>query len=220
MRPAIRLAMVAVIVGSGWSVTAGAQEAPQPSADATIRFDGIRVEAGVITSGRLKGSTQVALRIDLGRLAPKVRVLAGVSYFRSDFKASEIREFETALARVVDDPEGNFSIDLGRVRWGDVALDLDFQYLLGTWGGSRWQPYLGLGASAHFRNGSGTAIDGTFVEDALDNISAGINFTAGWDVVLARGLVVNVGGRAVLASDVRTLGLQAGLGYRVPRSSP
>ena len=220
MRIAIRLAMVAVIVGSGWSVTAGAQEAPEPSADATIRFDSIRVEAGMITSGRLKGSTQVGLRIDLGRFAPKVRVLAGVSYFQSDFKASEIREFETALAQVVDDPEGNFTIDLGRVRWGDVTLDLDFQYLPGTWGGGRWQPYLGLGASAHFRNGSGTAIDGTFVEDALDNISAGINFTAGWDVVLARGWVVNVGGRAVLASDLRTLGLQVGLGYRVPRSSP
>ena len=101
-----------------------------------------------------------------------------------------------------------------------MAPDRDFQYLLGTWGGGRWQPYLGLGAGAHFRNGSGTAIDGTFVEDALDNISAGINFMAGRDVVLARGLVVNVGGWAVSASDWRTLGLQAGLGYRVPRSSP
>ena len=215
-----RLAILAAMAWSGWYVTLDAQEAREPSADDAIRFDGIQVEVGAITSGRLKGATQVGLRVDLGRFAPKVRVLAGVSYFRSDFKASEIQEFVTALARVVDDPEGNFTIDLGRVRWGDVALDLDFQYLPGTWGGGRWQPYLGLGASVHFRNGSGTAIDGTFVEDALDNISAGVNITAGWDIALARGLIVNVGGRAVLASDLRTLGLQVGLGYRVPRSSP
>ncbi|NNG17727.1 MAG: hypothetical protein HKM89_14725 [Gemmatimonadales bacterium] len=121
---------------------------------------------------------------------------------------------------MVNDPEGNFTIDLGQARWGDVALGLDFQYLLGTWRGGRWQPYLGLGTSEYFRNGSGTAIDGTFVEGALDNISAGINSTAGWDIALARGVVLNVGGRAVLASDLRANGLQAALGYRVPRSSP
>lgn len=213
--------MLATVVASlGWPATAAAQEATEPANEATLRFDGIQGEAGVITSGRLKGATQIGLRVDLGRFVRRVRVLAGVSYFRSDFKASEIREFEDALARVVEDPEGNFTIDLGRIRWGDVAVDVDFQYLLGSWGGGRWQPYLGLGAGAHFRNGSGTAIDGTFVEDALDNISAGVNFTAGWDITLARGLVLNVGGRAVLASDLRTVGLQVGLGYRVPRSGP
>ncbi len=193
-----------------------AQQALEGFSYDNIRFNGVQVEAGVITSSRLKGAAQVGLRVDLGQFAPRVRLMAGVSYFRSDFTAREIGKFESALAGVVSDPEGNFTIDLGRVRWGDVALDLDFQYLLGTWG--RWQPYVGLGVGAHFRNGSGAAIDGTFVEDALDNTSAGINFTAGWDVAIARGLIVNIGGRGVLASDASTLGLQVGLGYRRTRS--
>ncbi len=218
MRHILRVALLASSVCAASVPGAAAQDALQGFSYDNIRFNGIQVEAGVITSKRLKGATQLGLRVDLGQFAPRVRLMAGLSYFRSDFTAREIGKFETALARVVNDPEGNFTIDLGRVRWADVALDVDFQYLLGSW--RRWQPYLGLGASAHIRNGSGAAIDGTFVEDALDNISAGINVTAGWDVSVAPGIIVNVGGRAVLASDASTLGLQVGLGYRRARRGP
>jgi len=216
MRTGLRSFILASTLCAVSAGGAQAQRALEGFSYDNIRFNGVQVEAGVITSSRLKGAAQVGLRVDLGQFAPRVRLMAGVSYFRSDFTAREIRKFESALAGVVRDPDGNFTIDLGRVRWGDVALDLDFQYLLGTWG--RWQPYVGLGAGAHVRNGSGTAIDGTFVEDALDNTSAGINFTAGWDVAIARGLIVNIGGRGVLASDASTLGLQVGLGYRRTRS--
>ena len=215
MRSNVRFVLVASIVCTALSRSTAAQEPTQGFSYDNIRFSGIQVEAGVITSKRLKGAPQIGLRVDLGQFAPRVRLMAGVSYFRSDFTSREIGEFESALERVVSDPEGNFTIDLGRVRWSDVALDVDFQYLLGSWG--RWQPYLGLGAGAHIRNGSGAAINGTFVEDALDNIGAGINVTAGWDVSVAPGFILNVGGRAVLASDVSTLGLQVGLGYRRAR---
>ncbi len=181
-----------------------------------LRFTGIQGEAALVASNRLDATVSGALRVDLGQVAPRLRVLAGVSYLRSAYQADELRRFADALARVVRDPTGDFTIDLGTVHWSDTALDLDFQYLLGR---GRVQPFVGLGGSVHVRNGSGRAIDGTFVEDALDTIGAGANFTAGWDVRLGTHLLATLGGRAVLASELRTLSLNVGLGYRVPGSS-
>ena len=177
-----------------------------------LRFTGLWVEGGIATSNRLKGTTAYGLRIDFGQFAPRLRMLVGGSYTRSDFKQGEIDEFETKLRNVVDDPTDDFTIDLGDIRWSDVALDVDLQYILVP--GRSYQPYLGAGAGMHIRNGSGQAIDGTFVEDALDMIGAGINLTAGLDVLLTRGLMMNMGGRAVVGSDLQTITLSIGIGYR------
>jgi hypothetical protein len=177
-----------------------------------LRFTGAWVEAGIATSDRLEGAAVYGLRVDLGQFAPRLRVLVGASYTRSDFKKDEIDKFETKLRNVVNDPTNDFTIDLGNIRWSDIALDLDLQYFLVQ--GRSYQPYLGAGAGMHIRNGSGRAINGTFVEDALDMLGAGVNFTAGLDVLLSRGLVMNFGGRAVIGSDLQTLTLTVGLGFR------
>lgn len=177
-----------------------------------IRFTGLWVEAGIATSDRLNGTAAYGLRIDLGQFAPRLRVLVGGSYSRSDFKQDEIDQFEARLRNVVTDPSNDFSIDLGDIRWSDLALDVDLQYFLVQ--GRSYQPYLGAGAGMHIRNGSGQAINGTFVEDALDMVGAGINFTAGLDVDLTRGLMMNLGGRAVVGSDLNTVTLSVGIGYR------
>src|SRR2546426_1715532 len=39
--------------------------------------------------------------------------------------------------------------------------------------------YMGIGIGAHIRHGSGPAINGTFVQDALNEITAGLNGTIG-----------------------------------------
>jgi hypothetical protein len=177
-----------------------------------LRFTGFWPEVGIVTSDRLEGTVDYGLRIDLGQFAPRLRVLVGGSYFRSDFKAAEINKFENTLRRVVTDPTQDFSINLGKIRWSDLALDLDLQYFLIK--NPAWQPYLGIGAGMHLRNGSGKAINGTFVEDALDMLGAGVSFTGGVDVILTRGLLLNLGGRVVVGSDLQTVGLSVGLGYR------
>ena len=170
-----------------------------------------------MTSDRLDGTPSIGLRLDLGEFAPRVRLLVGGSYFRSDFRASELRAFEKALTGIVNDPDSNFTIDVGNIRWSDLELDLDLQYLLTR--GRRWTPYIGLGASAHVRNGSGRAINGTFVEDALDMIGAGLNATAGFDTYLSPTLTFHLGARGVLSSDLNTIAVFAGIGFgkrRVP----
>lgn len=178
-----------------------------------LGFHGVWPEIGIVTSDRLEGTVSYGVRADLGQFAPRLRMLFGVSYFRSDFKSREIAEFATALEEVVTDPTQDFTIDLGNIRWSDVAIELDLQYML-TPAVSRYVPYIGLGAGMHVRNGSGEAINETFVEDALDMLGAGVSATAGLDVKLGRAFLLNVGGRAVFGSDLQTVSFTVGLGYR------
>jgi hypothetical protein len=178
-----------------------------------LGFHGIWGEIGILTSDRLEGTASYGLRVDLGQFAPRLRMLFGVSYFQSDFKSDEIAEFEAALEDVVTDPTQDFSITLGDIRWSDVAVELDLQYMLAP-AASRYQPYLGAGVGMHLRNGSGDAINDTFVEDALDMLGAGVSATAGLDVRLGPSFLLNLGGRAVFGSDLQTVGLSVGLGYR------
>ena len=211
--PKFRLCMLASALVAVLCGTAEAQRPLDRFSYDNLGFHGFWPEIGILTSDRLEGTVSYGARLDLGQFAPRLRMLLGVSYFRSDFKSKEIAEFETALEDVVDDPTGDFTIDLGDVRWSDLALELDLQYIL-TPMTSRYLPYLGLGLGMHLRNGSGDAINGTFVEDALDMLGAGVSATAGMDIKLGQAFVLNLGGRAVFGSDLQTVGMTVGLGYR------
>src|SRR5256886_5894200 len=50
---------------------------------------------------------------------------------------------------------------------------VDLQYVLPQ--GRAVTTYLGIGLGAHVRHGSGPAINGTFVQDALNSVTAGLN---------------------------------------------
>lgn len=197
---------------------ADAQQALERFSYDGIRFAGLHAEVGVVTSDRLKGAVSYGVRVDLGQFAPRVRLQVGGAWYRSEFQTEEIAKFEEALRGVVDDPTGDFDINLGTVHWSDFAIDADLQYLLATAG--RWRPYIGIGAGVHLRNGSGRAIDGTFVEDALDEVGAGLSVTGGFDVYLTRVITLNIGGRAVVAGDLQTLGLLIGFGFKTPGAAP
>lgn len=211
--PNLRSSVLATILVVCCSAPVAAQRPLDRFSYDNLGFHGGWPEIGILTSDRLEGTVSYGVRADLGQFAPRLRMLLGVSYFRSDFKSKDIAEFETALRDVVTDPTQDFSIDLGDIRWSDIAIELDLQYML-TPMTSRYLPYLGIGAGMHVRNGSGDAINGTFVEDALDMLGAGVSATAGLDVRLGRALVLNLGGRAVFGSDLQTMGLTVGFGYR------
>ena len=180
-----------------------------------LRFSGIGFEVGVVAPNRVTTELTGAVRIDYGLIAPRIRVLIGASYFKGDFDADEILQFENKLRRVVDDPTGDFSIDVGTITWSDFEADLDLQYVLEA--GQRVTTFLGLGLAVHIRNGSGSAIEDTFVEDALDTIEAGLNLSLGTQVQLVPTLYLTVDLRGGLSSELRTAAARAGLMYRVPR---
>ena len=209
----LRYHLLAIMLTAGLATPMAAQRPLDRFSYDNLGFHGFWPEIGIVTSDRLEGTVSYGARVDLGQFAPRLRMLLGVSYFRSDFKSEDIAEFEAALENVVTDPTQDFSIDLGDVRWSDLAIELDLQYIL-TPLTSRYLPYLGVGAGMHLRNGSGDAIDDTFVEDALDMLGAGISATAGLDVKVGGSFMLNVGGRAVFGSDLQTMSLTVGFGYR------
>jgi len=66
-------------------------------------------------------------------------------------------------------------------------------------------------------HGAGRAIEGTFVEDALDTVEAGLNVTAGTAVALARSLQLTAELRGSVTSELRTLAARGGFMVRLPR---
>jgi hypothetical protein len=180
-----------------------------------LRLSGVGVELGVIASDRLTRELSPAVRVDYGMVAPNVRVLLGVAYSRGDFNAEEIAAFEAQLRRIVDDPTGDFTIAVGRVTLTDVQADLSLQYLFDA--GARLTTYLGGGVAVHIRNGTGDAIDDTFVEDALDTIAAGLVASLGAQFALTRSLHLTADFRGGLTSELRTASARGGMMIRLPR---
>jgi len=177
-----------------------------------LRLSGIQLDAGLLGASDLIGSTVGGLRIDYGRIAPKVRLLLGVSYFHSRFDQQALQRFERRLDSIVN-PGAPDSINLGRISLSDVVGDVDFQFVFPQ--GHGITAYLGTGVSIHVRNGSGPAINGTFMEDALDVITAGLNGTMGFEFNLSRAWRFTVDGRGVLASGLRSVSLRTGIMYRL-----
>jgi hypothetical protein len=80
--------------------------------------------------------------------------------------------------------------------------------------------FLGLGVAAHFQNGSGEAVDDTFVEDLIDSTLAGANLHAGIEVPLSRRFRAYGDARYELAGDVRFFGVRAGLQIMLQDPAP
>jgi hypothetical protein len=176
-----------------------------------LRFSGIQLDVGVLGATELTGATVGGLRVDYGRIAPRVRLLLGLSYFRSQFDQQARRRFEQRLDSIIIDPSGDDSINVGRIALSDIVGDVDFQFVFSQ--GHGINAYLGAGVSIHARNGSGAAINGTFVEDALDVITAGLNGTMGFEFNLSPAWRFTIDGRGVLSSGLKTASLRTGIMY-------
>lgn len=179
-----------------------------------LRLSGIQLDVGVLGASQLTGTTVGGLRLDFGRIAPRVRLLLGLSYFKSEFDQESRTRFEQAIDSIVIDPSGDDTINVGIIALGDFVGDIDFQYVFPQ--GKGITAYIGTGLSIHLRNGSGSAISGTFVEDALDVVTAGLNGTIGFEFNLARALRFTLEGRGVLSSGLQTASLRTGFMYRLP----
>jgi hypothetical protein len=192
----------------------GAQAVLEQFSYDALRPTGLQVDAGMLVSGDLENTIVGGVRLDGGRLAPRFRVLVGLSYFRSDFDTRATARFEQRLGQIVIDPSGDDTISVGRITWSDIVADLDLQYALTE--SPAGAVFVGAGVSAHFRNGSGAAIAGTFVEDALDDIGAGLNGMLAGEVRLVGPWRGTAELRGVVASGLSSASLRLGVMYRFP----
>ena len=182
-----------------------------------LRLSGIQLDIGVLGASQLTGTTVGGLRMDFGRIAPKVRLLLGLSYFRSDFDQEALSRFEARLDSFVN-PGTPDNVAVGQIRLGDVVGDVDFQLVFPQ--GRGINAYVGTGVSIHVRNGSGDLINGTFVEDALDVVTAGLNGTIGFEFSLSPAWRFTIDGRGVLASGLNTASVRTGIMYRLKAGRP
>lgn len=210
-RAARASALAAVLLAAAAPHPLSAQRILEQFSYDDLQPSALQLDLGPLGGANIKGTLSGGMRLDYGMVAPKVRVLLGLSYFRADISAEARRRFEQRLRSVVVDPTGDATINLGRITWSDLAGDLDLQYVIPQ--GRAVTTYLGVGVGIHVRNGSGAAINGTFVDDALDEIAAGLNGTVGVEVGAKRWRVT-FDARGVLSSGVSTASLRTGVMYR------
>jgi hypothetical protein len=183
-----------------------------------LRPSAVQVDIGLLSAAQLQGTAVGGLRLDYGRIAPNVRVLLGLSYFRAQLDRDTRNRFEERIRNFVIDPAGDDTIRVGRIFWSNVVLDLDLQYVIPQ--GRSVTTYIGLGFGAQLRNGSGTAIDGTFVEDALDQLAAAGNVSLGLEARLGGGWRATVDARGVVSPGLSTISVRTGLMYRFAGDGP
>lgn len=179
-----------------------------------LQVSGFEFSVGSVATHDLRGAMVGGLRMDAGYLAPHVRVLLGLSYTRSRFTDRAVARFNRQLLKLVNDPDSNATIDVGRVRLSDLIADLDLQYVFNE--GRPVTAVLGLGGGVHVRDGSGRAINGTFIQDALNGVSPALNGTAGLEVALTPAWRLTGELRATLLSDYSQLSARVGFMYRLP----
>ena len=154
------------------------------------------------------------LRFDLGFLGPGFRIVPGVAYWASQVAESEVDDFEERLAALSARqggalPPGGF--DLGVIDREDVVFSLDGHYMWSVPADILF--WMGVGASGHFLNGSGPGVDGTFVEDLLDSVSAGFNVHGGVEYPVTDRFRFYGGGKLEVLGDLRYVELRVGLSY-------
>jgi len=185
-----------------------------------LAFRGFAPEWGYLWPDRVEPTQSFGVRLDLGYLGPGVRIVPSVTYWKSTFKVSEVRELEDRVASLIetqtDQPAP--AVNLGVIDWSDVAVAVDAHVV--------WRipfgilTYSGLGASAHILNGAGPAIDGTFIEDLLDSVTAGVNVHAGIEYPVTQKFRLFTQGRYELMGDLRYSSVRMGGQIMIGAAAP
>ena len=147
-----------------------------------------------------------SLHADYGEISPRWRVVFTATYWDTRYKADVIKRLENKLRESIIDTTRTAAFVIGRIKVSDIAVGGDLRW---TPRAGAIRPYVGGGILAHVVNVEGKAIQGTFVESALDNIAAGFSAVSGIDVTFARHLAVGVQARYDLTSGVRYGSLRA-----------
>ncbi len=93
---------LATVAGSCWRRRRrAAPRTSRTTTTRTCRFRGFGPEWGYIWPSRVEPTQSFGLRMDLGYLGPGLRIVPGITYWKSDFKAGEIRELEDRVASLI-----------------------------------------------------------------------------------------------------------------------
>lgn len=175
-----------------------------------LEFRGLALDGGYIFPTRVEPTESYTVRLDFGYLGPGLRLVPTFTYWTSPFRRAEIQTLEERVASLVQRQTGAPPpvVDLGTIAWTDYAVGLDAHIV--------WRvPFnvltlLGLGVSAHVLDGSGAAIEGTFIEDLLDTVSPGFNMHLGMEYPLTNRFRIQGQGRYELLEDMQYFQVRLG----------
>jgi len=182
-----------------------------------LSFRGVGLDVGYIWPTKVTSTPSYGIRVDLGYLGPGLRVVPSLTYWSSELKGEELDRLAEQLSSLPALRNRGIVVsgsDLGKVDWSGLALGLDGQYVWVMPGG--FLTYLGAGFSAHVLDARGDGIRNTFVEDALDALSAGLTGLAGIELEPVRRLRVFGEVRYTVLSDLRYPGLRFGMSFMLP----
>ena len=209
---AARLAVAVVaaaVVLSGLPASGAAQDLADLDYE-HLEFRGIGFEAGYLFPTRVERTESYSLRLDFGYLGPGLRIVPSFTYWSSPFQASEVNTLEDRVADLVSRQTGSLppSVDLGTIEWTDYSLGLDAHVVWAV--PFNVLTYAGLGVSGHVLDGSGSAIEGTFIEDLLDSVSAGFNLHLGLEYPLTDRFRIHSQGRYEIIEDMQYFQIRLG----------
>ena len=213
MRMAIAATLAGVVVTSAAPCETWAQELADYDYE-NLSSRGISFDVGYLYADNVEDTRTLGVRFDLGFLGPGFRIMPGVTYWESTLAQTEVGQFQTRLGTLTADqggtvPAGGF--DLGDIDRKDIVVSLDGHYV--------WAVPLnlffstGVGLSVHFLNGSGPSIDGTFVEDLLDSVSAGFNLHAALEYPIADRIRIHGGSKVEILGDLNYVEFRGGLTF-------
>lgn len=166
-----------------------------------LRLTGLGVTAGPVRASRAEHAQSFGVFADYGYIARSWRVVFSATYWGSRFRDDFVDTFEQRLREQVIDPSGDDTLELGDIDVSDIALEVEMRYTPRP--NALLRPYAGGGLGAHIINAESPFINDTFVESALDNISAGFAAFAGVDTEPAGRISFGVQARLNLLSNLR-----------------
>ena len=219
----MRRALISLIVfGALASAPADAQSLFERLNLDRLRLTGLGVTAGPVRASRAEHAQSFGVFADYGYIARSWRVVFSANYWGSRFRDEYVDTFEQRLREQVVDPSGDDTLDLGEINVSDIALEVEMRYTPRP--NAVLRPYAGGALGAHIINAESPFINDTFVESALDNISAGFAAFAGMDTAPAGRISFGLQARLNLLSNLRYWSGRAVVTYffgnQPPSSSP
>ena len=171
-----------------------------------LKLTAFGASMGAVAPTSIEPTVSVSLHADYGEIAPRWRVVFSATYWGSKYRDDVVARLESKLRERIVDTTRTAQFALGGITVSDIAVGGDLRWSPRTHG---LRPYIGGGALAHVVNAEGKAIQGTLIENSLDNIALGFGAVTGVDVTFARHLGIGLQGRFDLTSGVRYGSLRA-----------
>ncbi|MGD2046282.1 MAG: hypothetical protein PVJ80_14015 [Gemmatimonadota bacterium] len=175
-----------------------------------LSFRGIGIDGGYLWPTRVDPTYSLGIRVDMGYAGPGLRVVPNFTYWSSSLVGSEVTELEDRISQLIEEQTGSppSTLDLGSIDWRDYAIGVDAHIVWDSL--FDFLTYGGLGVSAHIMDGRGGAIEGTFVEDALDGVQAGLNLHFGIEYPVTPRFRIYTVGKYEVMSDLQFFHVRAG----------